>query len=135
MTAALCRTVADASRHCPTRPCCAFPLHHALRADQLRLRRDHGPAEGAPVKINQTMPIQGVCQHEDPDDCRRPAVRDGGPCHAHATFESGEVATDTGAKFVLRVPHGCGDEATNTVRIQIPEGVIWRSPHAQAGWD
>jgi uncharacterized protein YcnI len=54
---------------------------------------------------------------------------------AHATFESGEVATNTGSKFVLRVPHGCGDEATNTVRIQIPEGVIGVRPMPKAGWD
>jgi periplasmic copper chaperone A len=58
-----------------------------------------------------------------------------GLSHAHATFESAEVATNTGAKFVLRVPHGCGDEATNTVRIQIPEGVIGVRPMPKAGWD
>ncbi len=54
---------------------------------------------------------------------------------AHSTFESGEVATNTSTKFVLRVPHGCGDEATNTVRIQIPEGVIGVRPMPKAGWD
>jgi uncharacterized protein YcnI len=58
-----------------------------------------------------------------------------GAANAHATFESGEVAVNTSAKFVLRVPHGCGEEATNTVRIQIPEGVIGVRPMPKAGWD
>lgn len=53
---------------------------------------------------------------------------------AHATFEKGEVAQNTSTKFVLRVPHGCGEEATLTVRIQIPEGVISVKPMPKAGW-
>lgn len=53
---------------------------------------------------------------------------------AHATFETGDVAQDSSAKFVLRVPHGCGEEATLTVRIRIPEGVIAVKPMPKAGW-
>jgi uncharacterized protein YcnI len=54
---------------------------------------------------------------------------------AHSTFETGEVAANTAAKFVLRVPHGCGEEATNAVRIRIPEGVIGVRPMPKPGWE
>lgn len=53
---------------------------------------------------------------------------------AHATFENKEVAQGTTAKMVLRVPHGCEGEATNVVRIQIPEGIIAVKPMPKAGW-
>ena len=44
------------------------------------------------------------------------------PAFAHATLEVQEAAIGSGYKAVLRVPHGCGTEATHTVRVQIPEG-------------
>lgn len=53
---------------------------------------------------------------------------------AHATFEPVEVRPNANFKAVLRVPHGCGDKATHTVRIAIPEGVIAVKPMPKAGW-
>ncbi|NBN65127.1 DUF1775 domain-containing protein [Microvirga tunisiensis] len=53
---------------------------------------------------------------------------------AHATFENKEVVQNTTVKMVLRVPHGCEGEATNVVRIQIPEGIIAVKPMPKAGW-
>ena len=53
---------------------------------------------------------------------------------AHATFAETEVVQNQTARLTLRVPHGCGDEATLRVRIQIPEGVISAQPMVKAGW-
>lgn len=54
---------------------------------------------------------------------------------AHATFAEGEVVQGETARLTLRVPHGCGDEATLRVRIQIPEGLIAAQPMVKAGWE
>jgi uncharacterized protein YcnI len=53
---------------------------------------------------------------------------------AHATFAEGEVVQGETARLTLRVPHGCGDEATLRVRVQIPEGLIAAQPMVKAGW-
>ena len=57
------------------------------------------------------------------------------PAFAHATLEVQEAAIGSGYKAVLRVPHGCGTEATHTVRVQIPEGFYNVKPMPKAGWD
>ncbi|RUT34568.1 DUF1775 domain-containing protein [Arsenicitalea aurantiaca] len=57
------------------------------------------------------------------------------PGLAHATLEVQEARIGSGFKAVLRVPHGCGTEATNVVRIQIPEGFFAVKPMPKAGWD
>lgn len=54
---------------------------------------------------------------------------------AHATFAEAEVVQGETARLTLRVPHGCGDEATLRVRIQIPEGLIAAQPMVKAGWE
>lgn len=56
------------------------------------------------------------------------------PAFAHATLEVQEARIGAGYKAVLRVPHGCGTEATHTVRIQIPEGFFAVKPMPKAGW-
>lgn len=56
------------------------------------------------------------------------------PVFAHATFEVQEAKIGGSYKAVLRVPHGCGTEATNTVRVQIPEGFYNVKPMPKAGW-
>lgn len=56
------------------------------------------------------------------------------PAFAHATFEVQEAKIGGSYKAVLRVPHGCGTEATHTVRIQIPEGFYNVKPMPKAGW-
>jgi uncharacterized protein YcnI len=53
---------------------------------------------------------------------------------AHATFAEAEVVQGQTARLTLRVPHGCGDEATLRVRVQIPEGMIAAQPMVKAGW-
>ncbi|MEM0934274.1 MAG: DUF1775 domain-containing protein [Pseudomonadota bacterium] len=54
---------------------------------------------------------------------------------AHATFAEKEVVQGETARLTLRVPHGCGDEATLRVRVQIPEGLIAAQPMVKAGWE
>lgn len=56
------------------------------------------------------------------------------PALAHATLEVQEASIGSGYKAVLRVPHGCGTEATHTVRIQIPEGFFAVKPMPKPGW-
>lgn len=56
------------------------------------------------------------------------------PAFAHASLEVQEVQIGATYKAVLRVPHGCGTEATNVVRVQIPEGFYNVKPMPKAGW-
>src|SRR4051812_18404310 len=56
------------------------------------------------------------------------------PVSAHVAFETAEAPADAGYKAVLRVPHGCNGEATRTVRIEIPDGVIDVKPMPKPGW-
>ena len=56
------------------------------------------------------------------------------PALAHATFEVSEASPGASYKAVLRIPHGCGTEATHTVRVQIPEGFFNAKPMPKAGW-
>lgn len=53
---------------------------------------------------------------------------------AHVSLATKETAANAGYKAVLQVPHGCDGEATNAVRVQIPDGVISVKPMPKAGW-
>lgn len=57
------------------------------------------------------------------------------PAFAHVTLEVQEARIGSTYKAVVRVPHGCGTEATNAVRIQIPEGFFAVKPMPHAGWE
>lgn len=56
------------------------------------------------------------------------------PAFAHVTLETPQARLGTSYKAVLRVPHGCGTEPTNVVRVQIPEGFYNVKPMPKAGW-
>ncbi len=56
------------------------------------------------------------------------------PALAHVSLEQKEARVGATYKAVLRVPHGCGDQATHTLRVQIPEGFINVKPMPKAGW-
>ncbi|HEX8662497.1 MAG TPA: DUF1775 domain-containing protein [Beijerinckiaceae bacterium] len=56
------------------------------------------------------------------------------PALAHSTLEATEAPANAAYKGVVRVPHGCKGEATRTLRVQIPEGVIDVKPMPKAGW-
>ena len=57
-----------------------------------------------------------------------------GIAQAHTTLEQAEAPVGASYKAVFRVPHGCDGKPTNTVRVQIPEGVITAKPMPKAGW-
>lgn len=53
---------------------------------------------------------------------------------AHVTLAIKEARANTYYKAVLQVPHGCDGEATQSIRVQIPEGVIGVKPMPKPGW-
>jgi hypothetical protein len=53
---------------------------------------------------------------------------------AHITLASGETRASSFYKAVFQVPHGCDGAATQSIRIQIPEGVIGVKPMPKPGW-
>ena len=56
------------------------------------------------------------------------------PAFAHVTLENQQAKLGSTYKAIVRVPHGCGAEATNVVRVQIPEGFFNVKPMPKAGW-
>src|SRR5262245_1532711 len=54
--------------------------------------------------------------------------------NAHVSLATKEAAANSGYKAILQVPHGCSGEATVSLRVQIPEGVIAVKPMPKAGW-
>lgn len=56
------------------------------------------------------------------------------PALAHVTLEKTEAAVGSTYKAVVRVPHGCGEEATQTLRVRIPQGFVNVKPMPHAGW-
>lgn len=55
------------------------------------------------------------------------------PAAGHVTLERAETAPGS-YKAVLRVPHGCGREATTGISVTIPEGVHSVKPQPKPGW-
>ncbi|MGJ8625779.1 MAG: YcnI family copper-binding membrane protein [Sulfitobacter sp.] len=53
---------------------------------------------------------------------------------SHATLETQSAAVGSTYKGVMRIGHGCDGQATKTVSIKIPEGVISVKPMPKAGW-
>lgn len=53
---------------------------------------------------------------------------------AHVSLANAEAAPNSQYRAVLQVPHGCGGEATSSLRVQIPEGIIAVKPMPKAGW-
>lgn len=54
---------------------------------------------------------------------------------AHASLEVKTAAQNSNYKAVMRIAHGCDGQATQSVTITIPEGVINAKPMPKAGWD
>jgi len=53
---------------------------------------------------------------------------------AHVTLADGDARAGSQYRAVIRVPHGCAGEATQAIRVQIPEGVIEAKPMPKPGW-
>jgi periplasmic copper chaperone A len=57
-----------------------------------------------------------------------------GAAQAHVTLEQSEAAIGGTTKITLRIPHGCDGEATETVRVTLPDGFYDARPMPKAGW-
>jgi hypothetical protein len=53
---------------------------------------------------------------------------------AHVTLATGQARTNASYSGVLQVPHGCAGETTQTIRVQIPDGVVAVEPMPKPGW-
>lgn len=56
------------------------------------------------------------------------------PAFAHASFETNEAVIGKAYKGVLRIPHGCGVQATHTVQVDLPSELVAVKPMPKAGW-
>lgn len=57
-----------------------------------------------------------------------------GSAEAHATFIESTVKAESYVVMSLQVPHGCDGEATNEVRMELPEGFVFAKPQPKPGW-
>jgi len=53
---------------------------------------------------------------------------------AHVTFEKPEATAGQPYKGVLRVGHGCGESATTSLSVEIPDGLVAVKPMPKPGW-
>lgn len=56
------------------------------------------------------------------------------PALAHATLETPTAQVNATYKAEIRIAHGCGDEPTLKLVVDIPPGVIAVRPMPKAGW-
>jgi uncharacterized protein YcnI len=56
------------------------------------------------------------------------------PATSHVTLEQREATIGGPTKLTFRVPHGCEDQPTTTLRVLIPEGFIAAKPMPKPGW-
>ncbi len=54
---------------------------------------------------------------------------------AHVSLEQQQAQAGATTKITLRVPHGCDGQATETVRITLPDGFYAAKPMPKAGWE
>jgi uncharacterized protein YcnI len=54
---------------------------------------------------------------------------------AHATLEVAEAPSGSYYKAVIRVGHGCDGEATQKLRVEVPDGMVFAKPMPKAGWE
>ena len=57
-----------------------------------------------------------------------------GSALAHATLDSSEAAAGSAYRAVIRIGHGCDGQATQTLRLSLPEGFYNAKPMPKAGW-
>jgi uncharacterized protein YcnI len=56
------------------------------------------------------------------------------PVMGHISIPEGEVPSGVSSVIHLRVPHGCEGASTDTVEVQIPDGVVNAQPEYIPGW-
>jgi periplasmic copper chaperone A len=58
----------------------------------------------------------------------------GGPALGHVSIPEGEVHSGGSAVIHFRIGHGCDGATTDTVEIQLPDGVVGAQPAYIPGW-
>ena len=53
----------------------------------------------------------------------------------HAGLETKSAVSGSYYKAVMRIPHGCDGDATDTGRVRIPEGMISVKPKPKPNWN
>jgi uncharacterized protein YcnI len=56
------------------------------------------------------------------------------PASAHITIPEGSVPAGGSAVIHFRVPHGCDGAPTDTIEVQLPDGVVSGQPEYIPGW-
>jgi uncharacterized protein YcnI len=56
------------------------------------------------------------------------------PVAAHVSVPESDVHSGSTAVIHFRVPHGCGELNTDTLEIQLPDGVVGAQPEYLPGW-
>lgn len=56
------------------------------------------------------------------------------PVLGHVSIPEGEVASGSSSVIHLRIPHGCDGASTDTVEVQLPDGVVSAQPEYVPGW-
>ena len=56
------------------------------------------------------------------------------PAMAHVSVPEGEVHSGSTAVIHFRVPHGCDEANTDTIELQLPDGVVGAPPEYVPGW-
>jgi periplasmic copper chaperone A len=56
------------------------------------------------------------------------------PAFGHISIPEQEVATGSTSVVHLRVPHGCDGASTDTIEVQLPDGVVGAQPAYVPGW-
>jgi hypothetical protein len=57
------------------------------------------------------------------------------PALGHVTVPDGSAIPSGGSSVIhLRVPHGCDGAATDTIEVQLPDGIVSAKPEYVPGW-
>jgi uncharacterized protein YcnI len=56
------------------------------------------------------------------------------PAFGHISIPEPEVAAQSSAVIHFRVPHGCDGASTDTIEIQLPDGIVSAQPEYVPGW-
>jgi uncharacterized protein YcnI len=56
------------------------------------------------------------------------------PAAAHVTIDPPQAIAGSTLRAAFRVPHGCGQAATQRVVITLPEGILMARPMPKPGW-
>lgn len=63
------------------------------------------------------------------------AVAIGGPASAHVGIDKEEIVAGERTTLSFSFSHGCAESPTNSMKFQVPEGIVNAVPQVHPGWD